>query len=149
MRRKCLFCRCLTSPVAIAGKTPKCRAICCEYSYEWIFTNGMTSWLPEHSNVSAVGEVVSSLPIVPSLSVTTVPPADVTWPFSTAIVASGRTSSKHNPTIFFMNHLSWIRFAPLRGAVGIDAAFELPDQPLSKPRFFFARAGLTAADCQG
>src|SRR6266404_3329185 len=147
MRRKCLFCRCLTSPVAIAGKTPKCRATCCKYSYESIFANGMTSWLPEHSNVSAVGEVVSSLPIVPSLSVTTVPPAYMT--FSTAIVASGRTSSKHNPTIFFMNHLSWICLAPLSGALGIDAASELPDQPLSKSCFFFARAGRPPADCQG
>src|SRR5712664_3558993 len=129
MRRKCLFCRCLTSPVAIAGKTPKCRAACCEYSYESIFANGMTSWLLEQSNVRAVGEVVSSLPIVPYLSVTAVHPAYMTWPFSTAIVVSGRSSSKHNPTIFLMNHLSWILFAPLRGAMSIVPAFELPEQP--------------------
>src|SRR5216684_1570309 len=129
MRRKCLFCRCLTRPAAIAGKTLKCRAICCEYPYDSIFANGMTSWPPEDSNVSAVGDVVISLPIVPSFRVTTVPPAYMTSPFSTAIVFGGRANSKHNQTIFLIKHLSSIRFAQLRGAVLVDAAFEIPKQP--------------------
>jgi len=49
-------------------------------------------------------------------------------PFSTGIVANGRTNGEHNPTNLLMRRLSGIRFVQLRGAVALDEAVQRPER---------------------
>jgi hypothetical protein len=54
--------------------------------------------------------------------------ADPVRLLSTATVASGRISNKHNPTLSFVKRPSWIRFVQLIRAVARDAAIERPER---------------------
>ena len=61
----CLRCRCLISPIAMAGNTPKCLFTSCEYWNESIALYGIDNCDPEYSNVRAVLDDVPILPIAP------------------------------------------------------------------------------------
>src|SRR5580698_4615345 len=89
----------------MGGMTPRWRVTSVEYSNDSICEYGISTFVPEYSNVSDSSEVVSSRPTASAGNPGTVPPAYITWPSSTAKTGAAKAKSKQKVINLFMPYL--------------------------------------------